>query len=183
MRLEFYAFVFFLFSVVTLGILIPERKPVTMEEVLPSPSLFLKNPYKYLILRKTNEINQQLFFLEYKRKIKVYDDSKTLEQMIFSIQDRRAAKYVTKKVWHYWWGYGLEWIKYKIKHIDLLWYPRIYLSREPYLPDKTFGDALWKALNGTNASFRLGKSDEEIARLIAEKYNVEFVGATQIPAH
>ncbi|WP_213075143.1 hypothetical protein [Fervidobacterium pennivorans] len=143
----------------------------------------MRNPYKYLILRKTNEINQQLFFLEYKRKIKVYDDSKTLEQMIFSIQDRRAAKYVTKKVWHYWWGYGLEWIKYKIKHIDLLWYPRIYLSREPYLPDKTFGDALWKALNGTNASFRLGKSDEEIARLIAEKYNVEFVGATQIPAH
>ncbi|MFN3329219.1 MAG: hypothetical protein ACK40U_10315, partial [Fervidobacterium pennivorans] len=80
MRLEFYAFVFFLFSVVTLSFLISERKPVTMEEVLPSPSLFLKNPYKYLILRKTNEINQQLFFLEYKRRIKVYDDSKTLEK-------------------------------------------------------------------------------------------------------
>lgn len=183
MRLEFYAFVFFLFSVVTLSFLISERKPVTMEEVLLSPSLFLKNPYKYLILKKTNEINQQLFFLEYKRRIKVYDDSKTLEQAIFSVQDRRATMYITKKVWHYWWGYGVEWIKYKIKHIDLLWYPRIYLSEGPYFPDKTFGDALWKALNGINTSFRLGKSDKEIARLIAEKYNVEFVDATQIPVH
>lgn len=175
MRVEFYALVFFAFTVITFTFLTTGKKPVTMEEVLPSPSLFLKNPYKYTILRKINEVNQQLFFIEYNRRIHIYDDSRVLEREIFMVQDIRAARYVTKKVWHYWWGYGVEWIRYKIKHINLVWYPRVYLIYSKYCANKTFGDALWSALNGLNTSFCLGKSDEEIARLITEKYNVEFV--------
>ncbi|WP_448375181.1 hypothetical protein [Fervidobacterium sp.] len=172
MKLEFYAFVFLIISVIALSMLVLSKKPTIQEEVLPSPSLFIRNPYKYLLLKRTNEINQQLFFLEYNKRILVKDDSKELEKEVMETYDRRAAKYVIKRVWKYWWGYGIEWSKYKIKHIELTWYPKVYVVKHS---ENTFGEALWNALNGKNIPFSFGRADEELVKLIAEKYNVELV--------
>jgi hypothetical protein len=172
MKLEFYAFMLFVITLIAFSVLLVSKKPIIEEEVLPSPALFVKNPYKYILLRRTNEINQQLFFIEYNKRIVIQDNSKEIENIVMNISDRRALKYVIKRIWKYWWGYGVEWSKYKIKHIELTWYPRVY---EVKYSRTTFGEALWNALNGTSTAFSLHRADEELARLIADKYNVEFV--------
>ncbi|MEJ5256874.1 MAG: hypothetical protein WHS64_01340 [Fervidobacterium sp.] len=172
MKLEFYALAIFIISLFALVTLTLHKRPLTEEEVLPSPSVFVKNPYKRLLEKKVNEMNQQLFFLEYNISIKIPESSKQLEKILDGIKDPRALKQITKRVWHYWWGYGIENIKYKVKHIELVWYPAISISTSSNL---TFGDALYMALNGENSSFNLNKSDIELVNMISEKYKVEII--------
>lgn len=173
MKVEFYAFFFFLMSIALFLILVSQKKEVIMEEVLPSPFLSVKNPYKNVINQRVNEINRQLFFLEYGKSIPSSIKSvKELEKIIFQIQDTRAKKEVIRKVWKYWWGFGLEEVVFKIKHINIRWYPVIYLSN---YSKTTFGEALYLALNGNATSFSQMKSEEILIKLIAEKYKVEII--------
>lgn len=173
MKIEFYALFLFLISIALFLLLVSQKKEVIMEEVLPSPFVSVRNPYKKLIDKRVNEINRQLFFLEYGKNIPSDVRSiKQLETVIFQIQDPRALKSVTKRVWKYWWGNGIEEVNYKIKHINIKWYPKVYVSSSSNL---TFGEALYNALNGNASSFSKLKSNDEIIRLIAEKYNVEII--------
>lgn len=172
MKIEFYALFLFLVSITLFLVLVSQKKEVIMEEVLPSPFLSVKNPYKRLINQRVNEINRQLFFLEYGKSIPSDIKSvKELERIIFQIQDTRANKEVVKKVWKYWWGLGIEEVTFKIKHINIKWYPYIYNSNKANI---TFGEALYYALTGTVTPFSQSKSNVEIIKLISEKYKIEF---------
>lgn len=176
MKIEFYAVFFFLLSIILLIlflVLISQKREITQEEVLPSPFLSVRNPYQRFIKQKANEINKQLFFLEYNKRIPTkIKNMKELEDIIFQVQDVRARKQVIKKVWRYWWGIGIEEVTFKIKHISFTWYPSIYYSKDSRF---TFGEALYYALNGRTSSFSTMKSDENLIKLIAEKYKVEII--------
>ncbi|MEN3042160.1 MAG: hypothetical protein ABDH59_02495 [Fervidobacterium sp.] len=173
MKIEFYAVFFFLLSIILFLVLISQKREITQEEVLPSPFLSVRNPYQRFIKQKANEINKQLFFLEYNKCIPTeIKDMEELEEIIFQVQDVRARKQVIKRVWRYWWGIGIEEVTFKIKHISLTWYPFIYYSKDSHF---TFGEALYYALNGRISTFSIMKSDESLIRLIAEKYKVEII--------
>jgi len=173
MKIEFYALFLFLISIVFFLILVSQKREIIMEEVLPSPFVSVKNPYSKVINKKVNEVNRQLFFLEYGKSIPSDIKSvKELEEIVFQIQDVRAKKEVVKRVWKYWWGLGIEEVTFKIKHINIKWYPYIYTSNETSM---TFGDALYYALSGTATPFSKFKSDENIMEFISEKYKVEIL--------
>lgn len=174
MKLEFYALFIFLVSVVLFAILIVQKKEFIQEEVLPSPFLYVKNPFEKNIQKMKNEINKQLFFLEYGIPIPSdLKDFSKLRDIIFQINDPRAKKEIIKVVWQYWWGRGIESVTFKVKHINISWYPAVYPvnSRNSL----TFGEALYNALNGNSSSFSVIGFDMELVRLICEKYKVEFV--------
>lgn len=173
MKIEFYALFLFLISIIFLSILVSQKEEIIMEEVLPSPFLSVKNPYKRLINKSVNEINRQLFFLEYGKSIS-FDirDLKEIEEIIFQVQDPRAKKEVIRKFWKYWWGLGIEEVTFRIKHINIRWYPIIYMSNYSQI---TFGEALYNALNGTITPFSKMSSNENMIKLISEKYKVEFI--------
>ena len=170
MKLELFALVLFLVSVVLVFFLAIEKKTSIEEEVFPSPYLFQKTPYANVIKDRINEINRQLLFLEYDVRIPQKNlNSKELENIIFSINDPRAKKIAVKRIWKYWWGYGVEEITFKIKHIEIRWYPKIHFSKAAQI---TFGEALYKALNGEESYFYPGKADKDIIKNISEKYKV-----------
>ncbi len=170
MKLELFALLLFLISVVFVFLVAIEKKTLIEEEVFPSPYLFKRNPYVSVIKDRFNEINKQLLFLEYNVRIPQKNlNSKELESIIFNINDPRAKKIAVKRVWKYWWGYGIEEITFKIKHVEIKWYPKIYLSKASQV---TFGEALYNALNGEESYFYLGKADKDIIENISEKYKV-----------
>ncbi len=174
MKIEFYALFLFLISIIFFLALVSQKREIITEEVLPSPFLSVRNPYKRAINQRVNEINKQLFFLEYGKSIPSNIKSlKELEDIIFQIQDTRAKKEVIKKVWRYWWGLGIEEVTFKIKHISIKWYPYIYASSDK--TTITFGEALYYALNGRVVPFSKFKADERIIKLISERYKVEFL--------
>lgn len=89
------------------------------------------------------------------------------------VNDPRAVKKIIKRVRKYWWGCGIEEIALKIKHIKIVWRPEVYIDNSS---NKSFGDALYEALNGRNTSFNLGSFDISLVKLIAERYGTIVEG-------
>lgn len=170
MKVEFYALFLFIVTVTILLFITFQKKVIIEEEVLPSPFVFVKNPYEIKINERINQINTQLLFLEYNIRIPPsVDDLQILEDTWNKINDPRAVKSITRRVRKYWWGYGIEKIRFRVKHIEIVWYPEVYVN---VASKNTFGDALYQALNGKNISFNSRNADPNIVQFIAEKYGV-----------
>ncbi|MFN3692243.1 MAG: hypothetical protein ACK4R7_05075 [Fervidobacterium sp.] len=174
MKLEFYAAFIFVISVFLLVVLLIQKREIIQEEVLPSPFLYLKNPFEKDIKKMKNDINRQLFFLEYGIKVPAKADNfSELVDVLFQVEDPRAKKEVIKIVWKYWWGQGIESVTFKVKHVTIVWFPTIYHTKAQ--SNYTFGDALYNALNGSSSEFSIKDLDMEVVRLICEKYKVDLV--------
>ncbi|HCL99082.1 MAG TPA: hypothetical protein DHW87_04880 [Fervidobacterium sp.] len=170
MKVEFYALFLFIVTVTILLFITFQKRVIIVEEVLPSPFVFVTNPYEKRLKERINQINTQLLFLEYNLKIPPnIDDLRILESTWEQIDDPRAVKSITKRVRKYWWGYGIENTKFKIKHIEIVWWPEVFVN---VASKNTFGDALYEALNGKNISFNSKNIDLNVVQFIAEKYGV-----------
>ncbi|HPC25327.1 MAG TPA: hypothetical protein PLQ59_07445 [Fervidobacterium sp.] len=170
MKVEFYALFLFIVTVTILLFITFQKKVIIEEEVLPSPFVFLTNPYERRLNERINQINSQLLFLEYNLKIPSnIDDLRILESTWEEINDPRAVKSITKRVRKYWWGYGIENTRFKVKHIEIVWRPEVFVNNAT---KNTFGDALYEALNGKNTSFSSKNVDLNVVQFIAEKYGV-----------
>ncbi|HCI29388.1 MAG TPA: hypothetical protein DE117_04290 [Fervidobacterium sp.] len=174
MKLEFYALFLFIVTVTIFFFITFQKKVIIVEEVLPSPLVFVKNPFEKILRDRINQINFQLLFLEYNLKVpRDISDSRTLENLLEMVNDPRAVKKIIKRVRKYWWGCGIEEIALKIKHIKIVWRPEVYIDNSS---NKSFGDALYEALNGRNTSFNLGSFDISLVKLIAERYGTIVEG-------
>jgi len=174
MKLEFYALFLFIVTVTIFFFITFQKKVIIVEEVLPSPLVFVKNPFEKILRDRINQINFQLLFLEYNLKVpRDISDSRTLENLLEMVNDPRAVKKIIKRVRKYWWGCGIEEIALKIKHIKIVWKPEVYIDNSS---NKSFGDALYEALNGRNTSFNLGSFDISLVKLIAERYGTIVEG-------
>ncbi|MGC8819837.1 MAG: hypothetical protein ACP5PP_01820 [Fervidobacterium sp.] len=169
MKAEFYAVILFFVSAIFVLVLFSGKKLSVEEEVLPSPFLSVENPYENDIRKKVNEINRQLFFLEYGKTIPQNVGPEEIEKIIFSIEDIRAKKEVIKRIRKYWWGSGIEEITFRIKHIEIKWYPIVRVSENV---KTTFAEALYDALNGKISAFYVGNSDMHVIKEVAKRYKI-----------